>query len=65
MKGRDFLPKILPQNQLYIYSVLCDVWAVLVMHRQAQKYLQINHKPFHLGDINFNLTEFSTDWLTD
>ena len=53
------MPQISPQNQLTIY---------LVTSRQHWlKCLQINHKPFHQGDmkLNFSFNKFSTDFLTD
>ena len=44
IKVRDFLPQIFTLKPAYY--LLCDIWAVLVTHSQAQKCLQISHKPF-------------------
>jgi len=62
MKVWDFLPQnITPKLAKYL---LCDIWAGLVRHSEAQKCLQINHKPFNEVDLKFKvsyLTELSTD----
>ena len=47
---RILVPNDHPKPALYL---LCDSLRVLVRHSQAQKYLQINPKPFHLIVMKF------------
>ena len=45
-EGLGFLsPKYHPETSLII---LCDIYAGLVQHSQAQECLHINHKPFQV-----------------
>ena len=37
----------------------------MAVHRQAQKCLQINHKPFYQDDMNFLKFTIQQNFLTD
>ena len=62
-RNHEGLGILAPKCWLNIYFV-----TVLVRHSQAQKCLQIYHKPFHHDNWDFKIFLFNrllTDWLTD